>query len=99
MAVSAQGLTVHPSLGNSVNSLITAQAKKLGNNSCRCDLDEDDMIKADPVERIKEGNSSLNFMGLNHGLENISDSKGLSLTSKMVRDSQDSSKIVRWVTP
>ena len=99
MSISAKRLPIDPCLGDSVDSLIAVQTKKFGHNCSRSNLNENDVIKTDSVEGVKEGKSSLNFVGLDHRLENIANSKGLSLTSKMVRNGEDGTKIIRWMTP
>jgi hypothetical protein len=52
MAVSAQRLTVDPGLRDGVNSLITIEAEELGNDSSGGDLDQNNVIKTDAIERI-----------------------------------------------
>lgn len=99
MAVGTKGLSIDPCLRDSVYSLITVKAKKLGHNGSRSNFDENDVVETDTVVGIQEGKTTLNFMGLNHGLKDIMDRKWLSLASEMIRDCQDSTKVVGRMTP
>lgn len=47
------------------------------------------MVKANPVEGVEEGKPSLDLVRFDHALQNVADSKGLSLTRKMVGYSQN----------
>jgi hypothetical protein len=44
MSVCPQGLPIDPGMGNGVDGLVTVKAKEFGDDSCRCNLDEDDVI-------------------------------------------------------
>jgi hypothetical protein len=79
--------------------LVAAKAEKLRNDGCGGNFDENDVVETNTVEGIQESEPTLNFMGLDHGLKDIMDGKWPSLTSKMVRDSQDGAKVVGWMTP
>lgn len=99
VAVSTERLAINPGLGNGIDGLVTVKAKELGHNGGGGDLDEDDVIKTNSVEGVEQGKSSLDLVSLYHGLEDITDGQGLSLTSQMVRNGQDGTEIVRWVAP
>jgi hypothetical protein len=99
MAVGTKRLSVDPCLRDSIYSLVAVKAKKLRNDGCGSNFDENDVVETNAVEGIQEGKPPLNFMGFDHSLKDIMDSKRLALASKVVRDSQDSAKVVRWMTP
>jgi hypothetical protein len=108
VAVCSQRLTINPSLGNSVGNLLLVEAEHLGDDGGRGDLDEDNVVKTDLVVRVEESQAALDFVSLDHGLENILDNKGLAAsevttslvgTVDPVSDSEDSAQVVRGVTP
>jgi hypothetical protein len=53
-------------------------------------FDQDNMIKPDAVVRVKKGKPPLNFVGLDHPFQNVTDCQGLALACEMIRDSKDS---------
>lgn len=57
------------------------------------------MVKADSVERIQKGKSTLDFMCLDHRLEDVPHDEGLPLASQMVRYGEDSAEVIGWMTP
>ena len=61
MSVCTKRLAIDPGLRNSVISLGLGQAKKTGDNSGTGNLDEDNMIKPDPVETVLQSETSLNL--------------------------------------
>lgn len=99
MTVGAQRLTINPSLGYSINSLVAVQAEKFGYYGSRSNLDKNDMVKADSVERVEEGKAALDFMGLDHCLKDVTDRQRLPLPCQMIGNSQNGTKVIRWMTP
>jgi len=61
MSVCTKRLAIDPGLRNGVISLRLGQAKKAGDNSGTGNLDEDNMIKSDPVETVFQSETSLNL--------------------------------------
>lgn len=61
MSVCTKRLAIDPGLRNGVISLGLGQAKKTGDNSGTGNLDEDNMIKSDPVETVFQSETSLNL--------------------------------------
>jgi hypothetical protein len=61
MSVCTKRLAIDPGLRNGVISLRLGQAKKTGDNSGTGNLDEDNMIKSDPVETVFQSETSLNL--------------------------------------
>lgn len=57
------------------------------------------MVQTDTVERVKQSELTLDLMGLDHALEDIADSKGLTLARKMVGNGKDCTQVVGGVTP
>lgn len=99
MTVGAQRLPINPSLGYSINGLVAVQAKEFGYYCSRSNLDENYVVEADSIERVEEGKTALNFMGLDHCLEDVTNGQRLSLTCQMIGNSQNGPKVVRWMTP
>jgi len=99
MAVSAERLAINPSLRNGIDSLVAIEAKELGNDSGRGDLDENNVVETNTVEGVEEGKTALNFVGLDHSLKNIVYGQALTLTGEVVRNSENGTEIVGRVTP
>lgn len=108
MAVSSQRLAVNPSLSDSVGDLLLVETEHLGDDGGRGDLDENNVVKTDLVVRVEESQATLNLVSLDHGLENILDDKCLAAsevttslvgTVDPVSDSEDSTEVVRGMTP
>lgn len=81
----------------------TMQAKR-GLQQLRYDgsaghLDEHDVVETDAVERVQEGKATLNFVRLDHALEDVTDRQRLALTGEVVRNRKNGAKIVGRVTP
>lgn len=62
-------------------------------------FDEYDMVETDAVERVQKGKATLNLVRLDHALEDVTDRQRLTLPREMVCNCEDSTKVVRWVTP
>ena len=62
-------------------------------------LDEYDVVETDTVERVQEGETTLNLVRLDHALQDVTDRQWLALPREMVCDSEDGAKVVRWVSP
>jgi len=92
-------LPINPSLGHSVNGLVAIQAQEFGYNRSRSNLDKNHVVKANSIERVEESKAALNFMGLDHGLKDVTDRQRLSLACQMIGNSQNSPKVVGWMTP
>ncbi|KAI6763530.1 hypothetical protein HG531_012918 [Fusarium graminearum] len=95
-------------LGDSIGNLLLVEAEHLGDDGGRGDLDEDNVVKTDLVVGVEKSQAALNLVGLDHGLENILDDKGLAAsevaaglvgTVDPVGDSEDGTEVVRGVTP
>lgn len=99
MAVSPEGLSINPRLRDGVNGLVAVEAEELRDDSGGSNLDKNDVVETDTVERVQEGKAALNFVSLDHGFENVADTQRLALASKVVSDGQDGTKVVGWVTP
>lgn len=52
------------------------------------------MVETDTVEGVEEGETALDFVGLDHALQHISDRYLLTRSGQMVGHGQDSTKIV-----
>lgn len=99
MAVGTQGLPIHKCLGHSVDGLVTVKTQHFRHYCCGSNFDQNDVIKANSVERVEECEAALDLMGLDHSLEDVADFEWLPLTRKVIGDSQNGSKIVRRMAP
>jgi hypothetical protein len=69
-------------------------------NHCRAsNLDQYDVVQANAVERVQKCQGTLDFMGLDHAFEDIPYSQALSLTSEVIRDGKNGTKVIGWMTP
>ena len=71
VTVRAERLSVDPRLTDDVNRLLVGEAQKAGDDRCRRDFDEDDVIQSDAVERVEERDAPLDFMCLDHPFHKI----------------------------
>lgn len=108
VTVSAEGLTVDPGLGDGVGNLLLIEAEHLGDDGGGGNLDEDNVVEADLVVGVEEGQAALDLVGLDHGLEDVLDvedlatgevAAGLVGAVDPVSDGEDGAKVVRGVTP
>jgi hypothetical protein len=73
--------------------------QKLRYDSSGRDLDEDDVVEADAVERVQQCKTALDLVRFDHALEDVFDGDMLALACKVVRDSKNGSEIVGRVAP
>lgn len=57
------------------------------------------MVETDTVERVQEGEATLNLVRLDHAFEDVADRQRLTLPREMVGNRENSAEVVRWVTP
>lgn len=108
VTVSTERLTIHPRLGDGIGSLSLVKTEHLGNGTSGGHLDQDDVVQTDLVVRVLQGQHTLNLVGLDHGLQDVLDSRDLAVaevaagtvgSSNPVSHSQDTTHVVRGVTP
>ncbi|KAH6607279.1 hypothetical protein Trco_003592 [Trichoderma cornu-damae] len=108
VAVGSQALAVDPGLGDGVGNLPLAEAEHLGHDGGRGDLDQDDVVEADLVVRVEQGQAALDLVGLDHALEHVADREdaaagqvaaGLVGAVDPVGDGQDGAQVVRGMAP
>ena len=77
-------------------------------NSSRGNLDQNDVIKTNLVERVLKGHAALNLVCLDHGFKDISHSENLSIaqvstiavgSADPVCNGQDGAQVITGVTP
>jgi hypothetical protein len=73
--------------------------QELGHDGGRGDLDEDDVVEADAVERVEQREATLDLVRFDHALEDILDRDALALARQVVRDGEDRPEIVGRVAP
>jgi len=96
---STKRLTVDENLRNDIDSLIASESQHFRNNGGGSEFDEDNVIETDSVERVLESHTSLNFVSLDHGFENVLHLEGFSSSSEVISDGEDSSQVIGRVTP
>jgi len=108
VSVCSHALTINPCLRDSITSLTLGQAKHLTDNSSRGNLDQNNVIETDLVERVLESHATLNLVCLDHGLKDVSHSENLSIaqvsavavgSADPVCDGQDCAQVITGVTP
>lgn len=57
------------------------------------------MVETDAVERVQEGEATLDLVRLDHALKNVVDRHRLTLPREVVRNSKNGAKVVGRVTP
>jgi hypothetical protein len=73
--------------------------QELGHDGGRGDLDEDDVVETDTVERVEQREAALDLVRFDHALEDVLDRDGLAFTRQVVRDGEDGPEVVGWVAP
>lgn len=57
------------------------------------------MIETNAIKGVEEGEAPLNLVRLDHAREDVMDGELLALTSKVIRDGEDCTQVVGWMTP
>jgi hypothetical protein len=108
VSVGTETLAVHPSLGDGISGLLLVETEHLSNHSSGGNLDQHNVVQADPVVRILQGQNTLDFVGLDHGLQHFLDLHNLAISEVTsgtvgagdpVSDSENTAQIVGGVTP
>lgn len=108
MSVGTETLAVHPSLSDGISGLLLVEAEHLSNHSSGGNLDQHNVVQADSVVRILQGQNTLDFVGLDHSLQHFLDLHDLAISEVTsgtvgagdpVSDSQNTAQIVGGVTP
>jgi len=73
--------------------------QELGDDGGRGDLDQDDVIESDAVERVEQREAALDLVRFDHALEDVLDRDVFALACQVVRDGEDGPEIVGWVAP
>ena len=106
--VGPEGLAVNPRLGDGVGGLGLGEAEHLGDDGSGGDLDEDDVVETNAVERVEEGEAALDLVGLDHALEDVTDGEGLAAgnvatglvgAGDPVGNGEDGTEVVRGMAP
>lgn len=82
-----------------VHTRIYAYAQELGDDCGRGNLDKDDVVEADAVERVEQREATLDLVGFDHALQDVLDGDALTLACQVIRDGEDGSEIVGRVSP
>lgn len=108
MPVGSERLAVDPSLGDSITGLGLVEAHHLCNNCGGGELDENDMVETDLVERVLQGHAALDLVRPDHSLEDVSDLENLAVTKvsaspvcpgNPVGSGKDGTQVVGGVAP
>jgi len=101
-------LTVDPSLSDGIRCLLLRETQHFRDHRSRCDFDENNMVQANLVERVLQSQTSLNLVRFDHALQNVLDLEDFPIpklsasticSGYPVRDSKDSTKVIRRMTP
>ena len=57
------------------------------------------MVEPDSIVRVLEGQTTLDLVGLDHGLENVAHRDRLALAGEMISVGENGAKVVRRVAP
>lgn len=95
----AQALAVDKDLRDDVDGLVAGEAEHLGDDGGGRELDEDDVVEADAVERVLEGHAALNLVCLDHGGQDVLDDELLARAGEVVGDGEDGAEVVGRVAP
>ena len=57
------------------------------------------MVQTDTVVAVQEGKAALNFVRLDHALEQVLDSELLTLPRQVIRNGQDGTQVIRGMSP
>lgn len=105
VSVGSERLTVDKGLRDGISGLLSREAEHAGDNGSRGDLNENNVVETDSVERVLDGETSLNLVGLDHALEDILDLEDLALktglggSSLPVGNGKDTAKVIGGVSP
>ena len=99
-----EGLSVDEDLRDDIDGLRVGEAEEFGDDGSRGELDEDDVVKSDAVERVLESHASLDLVSHDHAVEDVLDGEGGLAVGDVgagdpVRNSEDSSKVIGGVSP
>lgn len=76
VSVSSEGLSVDEDLGDDVDSLFASESEELGNDRGGGELDKDDVVESDSVERVLESHATLDLVSHDHRGEDVLDGEG-----------------------
>ena len=104
VAIGAEALAVDPGVARGVDGLVAGEAEQLADDGGGGDFDEDDVIEADLVEGVFKGDAALDFVGLDHGGEDVAHGErrlavGDCGAGEPVGDGEDGAEIVGGVAP
>lgn len=108
VSVGTETLAVNPGLGDGIGGLSLVETEHLGDGRGGGDLDQDDVVEADLVVGVLQGENALNLVGLDHGLEDVLDLQDLAVdklaastvgAGDPVSDSKDTTHVVGRMAP
>lgn len=108
VAVCPQRLAINPRLRDSIGGLALVETQHTRDNSGGGDLDQHDVVQADLVVRVLEGQAALDLVRLDHALQNITDGENLAAGQiaavlvgpvDPVGHGEDGAQVVRGVAP
>jgi len=104
MPIRPQCPSVEPRIGNCVADLLFRSSQKFRRQRRRGDSDQQHVIEANAVETVFECQHALDFMGLNHRGEQVSNKKRRLLlhlisTTDKIGNRQQRAKVIRRMSP
>ena len=76
VAVGPEALSINKDLGDDVDGLVAREAEELGDDGGGGELDEDDVVESDAVERVLERHAALDLVRHDHRAEDVLDGEG-----------------------
>lgn len=68
--------------------------QELGDDCGTRNLDEDDVVETNAVERVEQGKATLNLVRFDHAFEDVANGKRLTLASEVVGNGKNSSQVI-----
>jgi hypothetical protein len=104
MTVGAQTLPIDPGLREGIDDLAARASQEARGHSSRGDLYKDDVIQADTIETVLQGQNALNFMRLDGGHQRVADGEGgftfrNGSARTVIGNRQDCSEVVGGMAP
>lgn len=105
VSVGSQRLSVDKGLRDGVGGLLSREAEHAGDNGGGGDLDEHNVVETNSVERVLDGEATLDLVGLDHGLKDVLDLEDLALkaglggSSLPVGNGEDTSQVIGGMSP
>lgn len=100
VSIGAESATVEPGIREGLDDGGFIQVEHATGDGSGGNADEDDVVEADAVEAVFEGEDALDFVSLDAPVEDVADGEGLfGATMKVVGEADDAPEVVGGVPP